>query len=95
MKQQLPYLRNTPLKTSTEFLFYAFWSAKRQLNVNTELCVAAKISYKMVGTDNDQMSPRDIFLKFVEENLNCIIRYFRKSAIDEEALNYLQWRTWL
>ena len=44
----------------------------------------------MVGTDNDQMSPRDIFLKFVEENLNCIIRYFRKSAIDEEALNYLQ-----
>ena len=49
----------------------------------------------MVGTDNDQMSPRDIFLKFVEENLNYIIRYFRKSAIDEEALNYLQWRTWL
>ena len=46
----------------------------------------------MVGTDNGQMSPRDIFLKFVEENLNCIIRYFHESAIDEETLDYVSYR---
>ena len=46
----------------------------------------------MVGTYNGQISPRDTFLKFVEENLNCIIRYFHESAIDEETLNYLSYR---
>ena len=46
----------------------------------------------MEGTDNDQMSPRDIFLKFVEENVNCVIRYFHESAIDEETLDFLSYR---
>ena len=46
----------------------------------------------MVGTYNGQISPRHTFLKFVEENLNCIIRYFHESAIDEETLNYLSYR---
>ena len=84
-------INNTPPKTGTESLFCAFWSAKCQINVNTELCVAAKISYKMTGTDNGQVLPRDIFLKFVEENLNCIIWYFYESAIDEETLDYLSY----
>ena len=39
----------------------------------------------MSGTDNGQM-------KFVEENLNFIIRYFHESAIDEETLKYLSYR---
>ena len=39
----------------------------------------------MPGTDNGQM-------KFVEENLNFIIRYFHESAIDEETLKYLSYR---
>ena len=39
----------------------------------------------MSGTDNGQM-------KFVEENLNFIIRYFHESAIDEETLEYLSYR---
>ena len=69
-----------PPKTGTGSLFCVFWPAKCQVNVNTELFVAAKISCKMAGTDNGQMSPRDTFLKFVEENLNCIIRYFHESA---------------
>ena len=46
----------------------------------------------MAGTDNGQMSERDTFLKFAEENLNCIIRYFHESAIDEEILGYLSYR---
>ena len=46
----------------------------------------------MVGTYNGQISPRDTYLKFVEENLNCIIRYFHESAIDEETLDYLSYR---
>ena len=43
----------------------------------------------MAGTDNGQMSSRDTFLKFMEENSSCIIRYFHESAIDEETLDYL------
>ena len=53
----------------------------------TKLCVAAKVSYKMANTVNGQMPPRDIFLKFVEENLNYIIRYFHESAIEEDTLD--------
>ena len=65
-------ISNSPLKSGTKSLC-AFWSAKCQLNVSTKLCVAAKISYKM-GTYNGKMSPKDIFLKFAEENLNSIIQ---------------------
>ena len=57
----------------------------------TKLCVAAKVSYKMASTVNGQMPPRDIFLKFVEENLNYIIPYFHKSAIEEDTLDYLSY----
>ena len=45
----------------------------------------------MAGTYNGQISPRNTILKFVEENLNCIIRYFHESAKAEETLDYFSY----